>query len=62
LTKIPTDAGRRFAGACIDSPSDAEVYETTLRDGDIIVVYVISRVALFYSLLANALPDRRVLR
>jgi len=39
LTKLPADSGRKFAGACIDSPSDAEVYETTLRDGDIIVAY-----------------------
>ncbi|KAF8350716.1 hypothetical protein F5887DRAFT_1058744 [Amanita rubescens] len=42
LTKLPADSGRKFAGACIDSPNDAEVYETTLRDGDIIVAYMVS--------------------
>ncbi|KAK2466924.1 hypothetical protein APHAL10511_001182 [Amanita phalloides] len=39
LTKLPANAGPKFAGACIDLPSDAEEYETTLRDGDIIVAY-----------------------
>ncbi|KDQ60840.1 hypothetical protein JAAARDRAFT_190980 [Jaapia argillacea MUCL 33604] len=38
LTKIPSDA-RVFRGACVDSPSDADVYETRLRDGDIIIAY-----------------------
>ncbi|PFH54365.1 hypothetical protein AMATHDRAFT_72858 [Amanita thiersii Skay4041] len=39
LTKLPTNAGRKFAGACIDSPNEADVYETKLRDGDIVVAY-----------------------
>jgi len=39
LTKLPPNAGRKFARACVDSPSEAEVFETKLRDGDIIVVY-----------------------
>jgi len=39
LTKLPTNAGRRFARACVDSPSEAEIYEAKLRDGDIVVAY-----------------------
>ncbi|KAF8636634.1 hypothetical protein AX17_003443 [Amanita inopinata Kibby_2008] len=39
LTKLPTNAGRKFAGACIDSPSEAQVHEAKLRDGDIVVAY-----------------------
>ncbi|KAM6500529.1 Protein phosphatase 2C (PP2C)-like domain containing protein [Amanita muscaria] len=39
LTKLPTHSRYRFKDSCVDSPSDAEVYEITLRDGDIIVVY-----------------------
>lgn len=40
LTKLPANAGRKFARACIDSPSEAEVFERKLRDGDIVVAYV----------------------
>jgi protein phosphatase PTC7 len=39
LTKLPTNA-RKFRGACIDSPSDADIYETKLRDGDLVIAYV----------------------
>lgn len=38
LTKLPT-ASRRFSGACVDSPQDADTYETKLRDGDIVITY-----------------------
>lgn len=59
LTKLPADSGRKFAGACIDSPSDAEVYETTLRDGDIVVAYVIFLSLLDHLPFADVLIDRR---
>jgi len=36
---LPTNAGRRFSRACVDSPSEAEIYEAKLRDGDIVVAY-----------------------
>lgn len=39
LTKLPTKSGRRFARACVDSPSEADIYEAKLRDGDIVVAY-----------------------
>ncbi|TFK29931.1 protein serine/threonine phosphatase 2C [Coprinopsis marcescibilis] len=39
LTKLPANAGRKFARACVDSPSEADVFETKLRDGDIVVAY-----------------------
>ncbi|KAF8910938.1 phosphatase 2C-like domain-containing protein [Gymnopilus junonius] len=39
LTKLPTNNARRFARACIDSPSEADAFETKLRDGDIVVAY-----------------------
>ncbi|CCL99113.1 uncharacterized protein FIBRA_01127 [Fibroporia radiculosa] len=38
LSKLPTSVPR-FSRACIDSPRDAETYETKLRDGDIIIAY-----------------------
>jgi protein phosphatase PTC7 len=31
---------RKFRGAVIDSPSEAETYETKLRDGDLVIAYV----------------------
>ena len=40
LTKLPTNAGRKFARACVDSPSEADIYEAKLRDGDIVIAYV----------------------
>jgi hypothetical protein len=58
LTKLPADSGRKFAGACIDSPSDAETYETTLRDGDIVVAYVIFQPLLYRLPFADDLIDR----
>ena len=39
MTKLPVES-RRFNGACIDPPSDADIYEAKLRDGDIIVLFV----------------------
>lgn len=39
LTKLPTKSTRRFKRACVDSPGEADTYETTLRDGDIVVAY-----------------------
>ncbi|KAK0228531.1 phosphatase 2C-like domain-containing protein [Armillaria fumosa] len=39
LTKLPTNSTRRFKRACVDSPGEADTYETTLRDGDIVVAY-----------------------
>jgi len=39
LTKLPTNQGRKFSRACVDSPYEAETFEIKLRDGDIIVVY-----------------------
>ncbi|KAJ3571893.1 hypothetical protein NP233_g3464 [Leucocoprinus birnbaumii] len=39
LTKLPTNAGRRFSRACVDSPRDADTFQTKLRDGDIVVAY-----------------------
>ncbi|KAF9053669.1 protein serine/threonine phosphatase 2C [Hymenopellis radicata] len=39
LTKLPAKDVRRFSRACIDSPSAAAKFETTLRHGDIIIAY-----------------------
>ncbi|KAI9466200.1 protein serine/threonine phosphatase 2C [Lactarius psammicola] len=38
LAKIPSVIGRS-SGAVTDSPEDADVYETKLRDGDLIIAY-----------------------
>jgi len=38
LAKLPLRE-RRFGGACIDPPSDADLYETKLRDGDIVLLF-----------------------
>lgn len=38
LSKLPTSVPR-FSRACIDSPRDADTYETKLRDGDIVIAY-----------------------
>ncbi|EED84184.1 predicted protein [Postia placenta Mad-698-R] len=38
LTKLPASTPA-FSRACIDSPRDADTFETKLRDGDIVVVY-----------------------
>jgi hypothetical protein len=37
---------RKLRGAVIDSPSEADTYETKLRDGDLVIAYV----QLFFSL------------
>lgn len=42
LTKLPPSKRRSFSRACVDAPSEADVFEVKLRDGDIIVVYVSS--------------------
>ncbi|OBZ75856.1 Protein phosphatase PTC7 fig [Grifola frondosa] len=40
LSKLPISAAtRRFPRACVDSPQDADLFETTLRDGDIVIAY-----------------------
>ncbi|KAJ7759263.1 phosphatase 2C-like domain-containing protein [Mycena metata] len=39
LTKLPPPSGKRFTRACVDSPRDAETYQTQLCNGDIIVAY-----------------------
>jgi hypothetical protein len=39
LTKMPLSA-RRFRGVVVDSPSEADTYETRLRDGDLVIAYV----------------------
>lgn len=39
LTKLPVNP-KRFGGVCIDPASDADTYETKLRDGDIVILYV----------------------
>lgn len=36
---MPMNA-RKFRGAVIDSPDEAQTYETKLRDGDLVVAYV----------------------
>lgn len=40
LTKLPASQRRSFSRACVDAPSEADVFEARLRDGDIIVAYV----------------------
>ncbi|KAJ6581554.1 phosphatase 2C-like domain-containing protein [Mycena capillaripes] len=39
LTKLPPPSGKRFTRACVDSPREAEVYQTQLCHGDIICAY-----------------------
>lgn len=36
---MPVNA-RKLRGAVIDSPSEADTYETKLRDGDLVIAYV----------------------
>jgi len=38
LTKIPVNVPK-YTRACIDSPREADTYETKLRDGDIVIAY-----------------------
>ncbi|KAJ3483998.1 hypothetical protein NLI96_g5929 [Meripilus lineatus] len=39
LAKIPTSPFSRYEDAESDSPKDADLYETRLRDGDIVILY-----------------------
>jgi len=39
LTKLPASERRSFSRACVDAPSEANVFEVRLRDRDIVVVY-----------------------
>ncbi|KAL4265225.1 Protein phosphatase [Pleurotus pulmonarius] len=39
LTKMPSGSRKRFTRACVDSPREAETYQTRLRDGDIVIAY-----------------------
>lgn len=39
LSKLPVK-NKKFDSAYVDSPREADTYETKLRDGDIIVAYV----------------------
>ena len=65
LTKLPMRT-HRFRGACVDPPSDAEVYETKLRDGDIVILWVRHlHASAVYHILRFAHPgvtDRRLVR
>ncbi|TFK54894.1 protein serine/threonine phosphatase 2C [Heliocybe sulcata] len=38
LTKLPRGS-RRYSSSAVDAPGDAELYETRLRSGDIVIVY-----------------------
>jgi len=39
LTKLPASKRRSFSRACVDAPSESDVFGVRLRDGDIVVVY-----------------------
>ena len=61
LAKIPRVIGRS-SGEVTDSPEDADIYETKLRDGDLVIAYV-SNIGTFLYHLANLyLSDGRVVR
>lgn len=40
LAKIPSVAELRDSDAIMDMPEDADIYETKLRDGDLVIAYV----------------------
>lgn len=40
LAKIPSVAKLRDSDAIMDTPEDADIYETKLRDGDLVIAYV----------------------
>jgi hypothetical protein len=40
LAKVPSVAKLRGSDAIMDRPDDADIYETKLRDGDLVIAYV----------------------
>lgn len=40
LAKVPSVAQIRSSDAIMDMPEDADIYETKLRDGDLVIAYV----------------------
>jgi hypothetical protein len=59
LSKIPSVIGRS-SGEVMDLPEDADVYETKLRDGDLVIAYV-GNIGTFLHHLAHLyLSDGRV--
>ena len=40
LAKVPSVAKLRDSDAIMDMPDDADIYETKLRDGDLVLAYV----------------------
>lgn len=61
LAKIPSVIGRS-AGAVTDLPEDADIYETKLRDGDLVIAYVRDIGISLHRLTDLCLSDGRVVR
>ena len=61
LAKIPSVLGRS-ASEVTDAPEDADVYETNLRDGDLVIAYVGNIGTPLYHLTDLCLSDGRVVR
>ena len=40
LAKVPSVRKLRDSDAIMDMPDDADIYETKLRDGDLVIAYV----------------------
>lgn len=40
LAKVPSVGELRGSDAIMDTPDDADIYETKLRDGDLVIAYV----------------------
>lgn len=40
LAKVPSVVKMRDSDAIMDMPDDADIYETKLRDGDLVIAYV----------------------
>ncbi len=40
LAKVPSVGKLRDSDAIMDTPEDADIYETKLRDGDLVIAYV----------------------
>jgi len=40
LAKVPSIAKLRDSDAIMDTPDDADIYETKLRDGDLVIAFV----------------------
>jgi protein phosphatase PTC7 len=40
LAKVPSVVKLRDSDAIMDTPDDADIYETKLRDGDLVIAYV----------------------